>query len=244
MSAGDALYGIYRRNIRAGFKAIVGNNWATNAQQKILNKLHFIAYGKTKDKFDIWKRLTHAKYAAECDAKKAKIIDMIVHNSMSDTARAFLRWAKNIRDIKMILYGRGVKAGFMLYTLMSRFYRENRESLSRKAFRAIQHDPERIMRASFEKMVRAAGINLERSWLSWKMFVQDRNHKSTKLAKRNVAASNMGKVLDKKKRNHTMAGVKRLANGVAKTNAQYKICNRLAAIAFGQQRDAMLKWKE
>ena len=127
----------YRRNIRAGFKAIVGNNWAINAQQKILNKLSFIAYGKTKDKFDIWKRLTHAKYAAECDAKKAKIINMLVHNGNCDTAGAFLRWAKNIRDIKMILYGRGVKAGFMLYTLISRFYRENKECLSRMAFRAI-----------------------------------------------------------------------------------------------------------
>ena len=100
------------------------------------------------------------------------------------------------------------------------------------------------MRASFEKMVRAAGINLERSWLTWKMFVQDRNHSSTKLAKRNVAAANIVKVLDKTKSNHTMAGVKRLVNGVAKTNAQYKICNRLASIAFGQQLDAVLKWKE
>jgi hypothetical protein len=51
------------------------------------------------------------------------------------------------------------------------------------------------------------------------MYVQSRNHGATKLAKRNISAANIGKVLDKKRKNHMMAGVKQLADGVAKTNA-------------------------
>jgi L-fucose isomerase-like protein len=117
------------------------------------------------------------------------------------------------------MYGQSVKAGFALYTIMGRYLRDNKEKLCRLALRNIAYDQERIMRSSFEKMIRAAGLNMERSWLSWKMYVQSRNHGATKLAKRNISAANIGKVLDKKRKNQMMAGVKRLADGVAKTNA-------------------------
>jgi hypothetical protein len=54
-----------------------------------------------------------------------------------------------------------------------------------------------------------------------------------KLARRNVAAANMGEILDKKRRKHLKAGLKPLADGVAHTKMQTKIINRLYFIAFG-----------
>jgi hypothetical protein len=35
------------------------------------------------------------------EAKKAKVCDMLAWHSLSDTHRAFLRWAKNMRDLKL-----------------------------------------------------------------------------------------------------------------------------------------------
>jgi hypothetical protein len=69
-------------------------------------------------------------------------------------------------------------------------------------------------------MLRAAGINIERAWLRWKMnhLADDRNR--VKESRRNIAATNLGNVLDKKRRNHLRAGLKPIAADVADTKAK------------------------
>jgi hypothetical protein len=66
-----------------------------------LNKLGYIAFGKLKTFFDRWKYQVNERLRAEHEAKKAKVLDMLHWHSLSDTHRAFLRWAKNMRDLKL-----------------------------------------------------------------------------------------------------------------------------------------------
>jgi hypothetical protein len=44
------------------------------------------------------------------------------------------------------------------------------------------------MGKAFNKMIVAAGINFERSWALWKMYVLNADRNRMKLAKRNLAA--------------------------------------------------------
>jgi hypothetical protein len=90
-----------RHNLRAAFNAIAKDNWNTNMRQRILNKLSYVAFGKLKNFFDRWKYQVNEKLRNEMEAKKAKVIDMLHWHSLSDVHRAFLRWAKNMRDLKL-----------------------------------------------------------------------------------------------------------------------------------------------
>jgi len=44
------------------------------------------------------------------------------------------------------------------------------------------------MNKAFNKMVRAAGVNFERAWALWKMYVLQADRSRMKLAKRNLGA--------------------------------------------------------
>ena len=79
----------------------------------------------------------------------------------------------------------------------------------------MNFNPDQIMNKAFNIMLRAAGTNLERAWIRWRMqhLSGDRNRMA--VAKRNLAAGNIGNCLEKKRRNHLRAGVRPLANGVA-----------------------------
>jgi hypothetical protein len=66
-----------------------------------LNKLTYVAFGKLKNFFDRWKYQVNERLRNEMEAKKAKVIDMLHWHSLSDIHRAFLRWAKNMRDLKL-----------------------------------------------------------------------------------------------------------------------------------------------
>jgi hypothetical protein len=90
-----------RHNLRSAFNAIAKDNWNTNMRQRILNKLSYVAFGKLKAFFDRWKYQAHEGLRNAMEAKKAKVIDMIHWHSLSDIHRAFLRWAKNMRDLKL-----------------------------------------------------------------------------------------------------------------------------------------------
>jgi hypothetical protein len=105
-------------------------------------------------------------------------------------------------------------------------------------------NPERIMRNTLQKILRAAGVNVDRAWIRWRMLHLEQDRAAAKLARRNVAAANMGEVLDKKRRKHLKAGLKPLADGVAHTKMQTKIINRLHYIAFGQLKNAFREWTE
>lgn len=96
----DSMTQAYHRNLRAGFRGVAQDSWATNMRQRILNKLSFIAFGKLKQKFDTWK-LAIPAIANAVDHKKAKVIDLLIQHSMSDEHRALLRWCKVAMALKV-----------------------------------------------------------------------------------------------------------------------------------------------
>jgi hypothetical protein len=163
---------------------------------------------------------------------------------MSPLQKAYLVWAANMRTAKMIEYGEQVKAGFALYAAVKHFYRMRRNKIQRAGFNAIKFDPERLMRASFDKMIRAAGMNIERAWLAWRMFHLGQDKNAASKACKQVAAANLGNTVDKKRRKNLRAGLKPLAKGVANTRMQQKIFNKMHFIAFGRLRNAFSWWKE
>jgi len=71
------------------------------------------------------------------------------------------------------------------------------------------------MIAAFQKMLRAAGANLGTAMITWRMNVIAGDRQRMKLQKRNLAAGNIGNVIDKKRKNHLRSGLKPLADGVA-----------------------------
>lgn len=96
----DVIVRRYHKNLKAGVRRIAQDSWSTNMQQRILNKLHFIAFGKLKAKFDTWKMAIPA-IANAIDHKKAKVIDLLIQHSMSDEHRALLRWCKVAMALKV-----------------------------------------------------------------------------------------------------------------------------------------------
>ncbi len=101
----DILEHMYKNHLKAGVNAIAQDSWNTNMLQRILNKLSHVAFGKAKNCFDKWKFTTHQHMLMASEHKKARVLDMLVQHSMSDSHRALLRWSKNARDWKMFRYG-------------------------------------------------------------------------------------------------------------------------------------------
>jgi hypothetical protein len=116
-----------------------------------------------------------------------------------------------MRNEKMIEYGAQVKAGYALYSMLTRFYRQRKLDFTRVAMRKIAYDPQRVQRACFEKMIRAAGLNLDRAFMAWRLWHLARDRNAANKARKNVAAKNIGDVIDKKRRNHLRSGLKPLA---------------------------------
>jgi hypothetical protein len=190
----------------------------TSSRQRILNRLGNACFGRMKQAFDSWKGDTFTKFAMEQERKKAKCIDKLVRANMSPLQRMFITWQKYCRDMNTFEYGQSVKAGFALYSVFNHKLRENRSNLLRLAFRKIDYDPIKLMTTCFEKMVRAAGLNLERAWLAWKIHQFSVDANAAKRARREAASRNFSNLIDTKKKNHLRAGVRRLADGVALTN--------------------------
>lgn len=197
-----------------------------------------------KAAWDSWKYDTFAKAKAEIERKKANVIDIFVRNAMSPLQKSFFRWARFMRDQNKIEYGEAVKAGFALSAFWTKFYNEKKADYLRFAMRKIAYNPERLMRSCFEKMIRAAGINEERAFLAWKMWFLARNRQFADNSRRNLTASNLGNLINKKRRQHLRSGIKPLAKGVADTNMQKRIFNKMYYIAFGRLRIGFTMWKE
>jgi hypothetical protein len=111
------------------------------------------------------------------ERKKAKIIDDLIRANMSPLQKGFYKWALYMRNAQKHEYGAQVKAGFALHALVARFYRDRKREYCLYALRQIGFNPDRLMRAAFQKMLRAAGVNVERAFLRWKMnhLSQDRD---------------------------------------------------------------------
>jgi hypothetical protein len=102
------------------------------------------------------------------------------------------------------------------------------------ALRKIGFNPDRLMRAAFQKMLRAAGVNVERAFLRWKMNHLSQDRDRIKQARRDIAAANLGNAIDKKRKNHLRSGLRPIAHDVAQTKAKEKIVGRLAYACFGR----------
>jgi len=187
----------------------------TAGRQRVLNKLGHACFGRIKQAFDSWKGETFRKFAMEVERKKAKCIDRLVRNNMSPLQKSVLLWAQMMRDAQKREYGQAVKAGFSLYSIFNHRLRENKQHMCAFALRRIKWDPIKIMNSSFEKMIRAAGLNMERSWLAWKIHVFSKNADSMAKAKREAASMHFSQLIDSKRKNHLRAGVRKLAAGVA-----------------------------
>jgi len=122
--------------------------------------------------------------------------------------------------------------------------RNNKEKYLGLAFRRIGYDPDKVMSSAFAKMLRAAGANINTAWLAWRMATLTGNSAKMALAKRNLAAKNIGECLDKKRKRHLRSGVRPLAAGVAQTKMQLKIMNRMYYIAYGRLKTAFRMWTE
>jgi hypothetical protein len=81
----------------------------------------------------------------------------------------------------------------------------------------LRFNPERLMRSSFEKMIRACGLNLEKAWLSWRMWHLSNDRDAAMRARKKVSANNLCERLEKKRKNHLRSGLRPLAKGVAYT---------------------------
>ncbi len=127
--------------------------------------------------------------------------------------------------------------------LTTRFYRDRKREYCLFALRQIGFNPDRLMRSAFEKMLRAAGVTVERAWIIWKMqhLANDRNRVAT--ARRDIAATNLVNVLDKKRKHHLRSGMKPIAADVAQTKAQERVVGRLAFACWGRMQQAFDSWK-
>lgn len=138
----DSIARKRRSHLRAGFSAIAQDSWNTNMRQRILNKLHYVAFGKLKNFFDRWKYQVNERLRNEMEAKKARVIDMLVQHSMSDEHRALLRWAKNARDWRMYQYGQRIKASHILLSVMNRHFNDRFS----RGFDAIKLEAQEVLR--------------------------------------------------------------------------------------------------
>jgi hypothetical protein len=140
-------------------------------------------------------------------------------------------------------YGEQVKTGYALHALVTRFYRDRKREYCLLALRKIGFNPDRIMRAAFQKMLRASGVNVERAFLQWKMNHLSTDRNRIKQARRDIAAANLGNCLDKKRKNHLRSALKPIAADVAQTKAREKIVGRLSFACFGRMQQSFDSWK-
>jgi hypothetical protein len=143
-------------------------------KQRILNKLHYVAYGRVKNFFDRWKFSVHERLRAEMEAKKARVIDMLVQHSMSDEHRALLRWAKNARDWRMYFYGQRIKASHILLSVMNRHFNERFQRgfdaiklEAQQALRELLQDKMTLLNNMFLAFAKADRMNLAACFKKW-----------------------------------------------------------------------------
>ena len=118
---------------------------------------------------------------------------------MSPFQKAFLKWARFMRDQVKSEFVRQIKAGFLLTMVVNRKVQDNKVEMLRAGMIKIQHNPERLMRSCFEKMLRAVGLNMDRAWLSWRMWHLSKDRDAAMRARKKVAASNLANRLERKR---------------------------------------------
>jgi hypothetical protein len=218
-NAMDLLDRKHRNHLQKGFKVVAADSMNTRAKQKIVNRLAYACFGQMKEALVAWKMDTFRKFREEVERKKAKAIDTMIRNNMSPLQKSFDVWRRAMRDAQKVEYGRAVQAGFALYSIFKHKLDDNKINMCRFALRKINWDPIKIMNRAFEKMIRAAGLNYERAWLAWKVFAISRNADMATKARREAASMNFSNLIHTKRKNHLRAGIRRLADGVAMTNA-------------------------
>ena len=243
-TAFDLLDKKYRNHLKFAVTKIAGNSFNTNMQKRIINRLSFVYFGRLTNAFNDWKADTFRKYKEERERKVAKVVDEFIRQSMSPLQKAFLKWAKFMRDQVKGEFVRQIKAGFFLTMLVNRKANENKVEMCKAAMIRLNYNPERLMRQCFEKMIRACGLNMDRAWLSWRMWHLSKDRDAAFRARKKVAATNLGNVLEKKRKTHLRSGVRPLARGVAHTKTQERVFNKMYYIAYGRLKNAFRDWTE
>ena len=226
----DVLCKKLRNHQKAGLSKISGQSFNTNMQKRIINRLSFVYFGRLKNAFNDWRADTFTKFKEELERKKAKVIDEFMRQSMSPFQKAFLKWARFMRDQVKSEFVRQIKAGFLLTMVVNRKVQDNKVEMLRAGMIKIQHNPERLMRSCFEKMLRAVGLNMDRAWLSWRMRHLSKDRDAAMRARKKVAASNLANRLEKKRMSHLRSGVRPLARGVAHTKTQERVFKKCTTL--------------
>jgi len=190
-SAMDVLDKIYRNHLKSAVTKISALSFATNMQKRIINRLSFVYFGRLTNAFNDWKADTFRKYKEERERKVAKVVDEFIRQSMSPIQKAFLKWAKYMRDMNKYEFGEQIKAGFALTTILTHKYRDNKEKYLRLGFRHISYNPDKVMSSAFNKMIRAAGHSVNTAWIIWKMNVIAGDRKKQSAIKRKLATKNI-----------------------------------------------------
>jgi len=211
----DILDKKHRNHMKVGYSKLAGESMNTAARQRMVGRLRNACFGRLQTAWDTWKFDTFAKLKQDMERKKMKVIDEFIRSAMSPLQKSFMKWRQRTRDLAKLEFANQIKAGFTLTNLMMRFLRANKQKYLGLAFRRIGYNPDKVMIAAFQKMLRAAGANLGTAMMSWRMNVLSGNSKRMALQKRNLAAGNIGNVIDKKRKNHLRAGIRPLADGVA-----------------------------
>ena len=153
----DLLDKTHRNHLKTGFSRTAGESMNTASRQRMIGRLAHACFGRMKEAFDSWKYDVFAKLKADMERKKAKVIDEFVRSAMSPLQKSFLKWQRKTRDAAKYEFGQQIKAGFSLTSLLTRYLKANKEKYTRLAWKKLDHNPDKIMSASFNKMLRAAG---------------------------------------------------------------------------------------
>ena len=122
----EGLYKIYRGRVRRGFARIGAGASNTNAKQRMVSRLKNFLTTKMAKSLETWKYFCFADLRREIDAKKARCVVTMSECCMSDHQRAILRWKRNAMKISKLIYGEGIKAGYVLNGVWNKLYAKKR----------------------------------------------------------------------------------------------------------------------
>ena len=97
-AAVDSMEKKLKNHLKAGFARTAGDSLAFGMRKKVVNRLVFVGFGRLRNAFNDWKADTFRKFAEERERKVAKVIDEFIRQSMSPLQKAFMKWARKMRD--------------------------------------------------------------------------------------------------------------------------------------------------
>jgi hypothetical protein len=116
-----------RKNLKAGLKPLAEGVAHTKMQTKIINRLHYIAFGQLKNAFREWTELI-SKYRNALNKQREDVIKKLAMSSMSKEQQAFMLWKDLMQKkrseeqlMRQMIEKMLRSAGLMVYNLFTRW---------------------------------------------------------------------------------------------------------------------------